>query len=999
MKKLISLFDFKLSKKIPLLIILFAFATSASIAYLVYTKTETELETQSRANLFSMMENKSSELTEYLNSLESDIKFLSAASPIKKALADFKSGWQSLGNNQKETLQKLYITENPNPTGQKEALDYASDNSAYSNAHKEHHNWIRKFLKERGYYDVFLITKDGDVVYTVFKELDFASNVLNGEWKDSDLGAAFKSAISKPSGEVAFFDFKEYAPSNNVPASFISTRIDDDNGNAIGVLVFQMPVDKLNAIFSSTKGLGETGEIALYGSDYRMRNNSRFSKEGETSILKRTWKVDHIDESLDGESDYQVGPNFDETEVMLAHAPFEWKGTKFAMITTINSKEFFAPLVAMRNQVIISTIIALAICGILGALVARTITRRITSINKVTADVASGKPATIDEALLQSNDEIGEVAKSSAIVLGYFSAISNAQAVIEFDTQGNILTANENFCNTVGYSLSEIVGQHHSMFVDTLYKNSAEYRQFWQDLAAGKMQAAEYKRLGKGGKEIWIMATYNPIIVNGKVVKVVKYATETTQQKLINADYSGQIAAISKSQAVIEFSMDGTIITANENFLSTLGYSLDEIKGKHHSMFVETAERNSVEYKQFWEALNRGQFQSAEFKRIGKGGKEIFIQASYNPINDLNNKPFKVVKYATDTTQVVITRIENEAGANEAVEILQGLSGGDLTKTMQGEYSGTFSIIKDAINSTIEKLIDIANQIRESATEVNGSATEIASASADLSSRTETQASTLEETAASMEEITGTVKTNTDNAGEANKFASESSKVAEKGGEVVRQVVVAMGDIDSSSRKIADIISVIDEIAFQTNLLALNAAVEAARAGEAGKGFAVVAAEVRTLAGRSAQASKEIKELIQASVAQVKNGSSLVNEAGTTLEKVVSSFKEVANLVANIANASQEQSIGISEVNTAVAQMDSATQQNAAMVEQTTASAQTLVELSTKLEDLVGFFKVDGNSSNTRSFTPKAISKPAKKLAAPKHVAAAKPASDGWEEF
>jgi methyl-accepting chemotaxis protein len=241
------------------------------------------------------------------------------------------------------------------------------------------------------------------------------------------------------------------------------------------------------------------------------------------------------------------------------------------------------------------------------------------------------------------------------------AAAGRAQAVIEFKLDGTVINANENFLNALGYSLSEIQGKHHSMFMPSAERDSAAYREFWARLNRGEYEAGEFKRIGKGGKEVWILASYNPVLdEKGKPIKVVKFATDITAQKLKNADLAGQIEAIGKSQAVIEFNMDGTIVTANDNFLGAVGYSLDEIKGKHHSVFVEPAERESLAYRDFWASLNRGQYQAAEYKRIGKGGKEIYIQASYNPILDLNGKPFKVVKYATDTTKQVLVRMGNE---------------------------------------------------------------------------------------------------------------------------------------------------------------------------------------------------------------------------------------------------------------------------------------------------------------------------------------------------
>ena len=304
-------------------------------------------------------------------------------------------------------------------------------------------------------------------------------------------------------------------------------------------------------------------------------------------------------------------------------------------------------------------------------------------------------------------DELRE--QQFADYAGQVAAINKSQAVIEFNLDGTIITANDNFLKTLGYRLDEIQGEHHSMFVEPSYRTSAEYKQFWRDLADGKFQAAEYKRIGKGGKEIWIQASYNPIFdADGKPVKVVKFAVDVTATKLQNADYQGQIAAIGKAQAVIEFNLDGTIITANDNFLKTLGYRLDEIQGKHHSLFVEPSYRDSAEYKQFWRDLSDGKFQTAEYKRIGKGGKEIWIQASYNPIFDLNGKPFKVVKFATDVTEIVNQRIVNTRYASMTDNSPINIMFADLDlniRYMNPASTKTLKSIQQYLPIPVEKMI------------------------------------------------------------------------------------------------------------------------------------------------------------------------------------------------------------------------------------------------------------------------------------------------------
>jgi methyl-accepting chemotaxis protein len=290
---------------------------------------------------------------------------------------------------------------------------------------------------------------------------------------------------------------------------------------------------------------------------------------------------------------------------------------------------------------------------------------------------------------------------------GKIAAIGRAQAVIEFNLDGTIITANENFLGVLGYSLAEIQGKHHSMFVAPSERESSAYREFWATLNRGEFRSGEYKRFGKGAKEIWILASYNPILDDtGKPFKVVKFASDVTAEKLRAADFAGQIEAIGKSQAVIEFNMDGVVLNANENFLATLGYSLSDIQGKHHSMFMPAEERDSPAYREFWATLNRGEFQSGEYKRIGRGGKEAWIQASYNPIRDLNGKPYKVVKYATDTTAQVIARMKAEKvrGMMESVA-----AGAEELNASVREISEAMSKSKDTANNAVDR-VEAADQ-------------------------------------------------------------------------------------------------------------------------------------------------------------------------------------------------------------------------------------------------------------------------------------------------
>ena len=444
-----------------------------------------------------------------------------------------------------------------------------------------------------------------------------------------------------------------------------------------------------------------------------------------------------------------------------------------------------------------------------------------------------------------------------------------------------------------------------------------------------------------------------------------------TQLRNLIAENQGQLEAIGKVQAVIEFDLDGTVRFANDNFLRALGYSLEEIKGHHHSMFVAPAERSSAAYQQFWEKLRRGENDKARYLRYGKDERKVWIDASYNPILDADGKPYKVVKYANDVTQHVLASQAMERSVAQTQQVIRSAVEGDLkVRVAVNDKDGDLKKMADSINMLLGNMADIVGKVKGAANEVYNGAEEISQGNTNLSQRTEEQSSSLEETASSMEQMTATVRQNADNAGQANQLASAARDQAERGGAVTANAVRAMTEINDASKRIADIIGVIDAIAFQTNLLALNAAVEAARAGEQGRGFAVVATEVRNLASRSAAAAKEIKDLIQDSVQKVEDGSQLVAQSGQTLEQIVLSVKKVCDIVAEIAAASREQASGIDQVNKAVTQMDAMTQQNASLVEQAAAASQSVAQQARNLTALMAAYQVSDEPASQARVSP-----------------------------
>ena len=433
------------------------------------------------------------------------------------------------------------------------------------------------------------------------------------------------------------------------------------------------------------------------------------------------------------------------------------------------------------------------------------------------------------------------------------------------------------------------------------------------------------------------------------------------------SELQARVAAIGRSQAVIEFELDGTIVTANDNFLAVVGYSLDDIVGRHHSLLVNETERYSSEYALLWDRLRSGEFIAAKFLRRTKSGEDVWIQATYNPLLDDQGRPYRVIKFALDVTDTERARHRHDAerqafetAQEEAIGrvalTLKALANGDLTKTLGSDFPNGYGRLRQDLNAALAGLSQVVKAIKDGAGSIQIGSAEIRLASDDLSHRTEQQAAALEQTAAALDQITATVRKSSEGACQASEVSLEAKAEAESSSDVVARTISAMTAIEASSRQITKIIGVIDEIAFQTNLLALNAGVEAARAGDAGRGFAVVASEVRALAQRSAEAAREIKILITTSTAQVDAGVRLVGETGRSLSQIAIRVGKVASLVTEIAASAQEQSLALAEVNTAVNDMDRLTQQNAAMVEEATAASNALAQEASRLVQEVARF-------------------------------------------
>jgi methyl-accepting chemotaxis protein len=492
------------------------------------------------------------------------------------------------------------------------------------------------------------------------------------------------------------------------------------------------------------------------------------------------------------------------------------------------------------------------------------------------------------------------------------AAIEQAMAVIEFDLDGTVLRANANFLAAMGYDGDEVVGRHHSMFVDAATRDGDAYRAFWRDLAEGRFRSGQFHRVGKGGRDVWIEATYNPVLGHdGRPLKVVKFAADITARRNRDADVESQLRAINQVQAVIEFDLGGRILAANDNFLRAVGYAREEIVGRPHSMFVDEAERNSAGYREFWTRLARGEAHTGQYARRDRDGRTVWLQASYNPIHDGAGKPYKVVKYATDVTAQV--ELANELKA-------------------------------------------LVARVETFSQSIGAGAREIALGNDDLAARTERQAAALDETAATMQRMGASVASTARHAQTANDLVGDVATAARDGRAAVDRMGEAMQRIRDASRRVMDILGVIDAIAFQTNILALNAAVEAARAGDHGRGFAVVASEVRALAQRCVASAKDIKTTLAASGEAVAEGGQRVAVADDAMQAILASVVRSRELMDAINHATREQGDGMRQVNDAIGRLEESTQQNAALVEQVAAASTSLDNVAAELHSTMSTF-------------------------------------------
>lgn len=1001
--------------------------------------------------------------------------------------------------------QYFYIANNENALGEKHLLDRSEGASPYHQVHEQFHSDVRLFLESFGYYDIFFVDiETGDIVYSVFKELDYGTSLLNGPYAQTNFARAFRKARDLDEGQIVIEDYKNYTPSYEAPASFAATPI-VENGEKLGVLIFQMPLEPINAIMTERAGMGESGETYLVGRDLLMRSDSYLDPKNHSVVgsFKHpelgSVKTEATEEAFKGESNSKIIIDYNGNPVLSSYALIDILGQfQWAILAEIDESEAFAGVstltwIGLALVIIVAIVISLSALGIsrlivspilaLGKAIHRVeregnfhiqlkndyqdeigdtsrafsnllqnLQGAISNTNRVLdelgrgnfsesvsthypgqlSELASGVNRAVEKVKLSNDEAIAqqEAANASAVAAQESAVkaqetadraekIAEEAAIVKqaLDVAStSVMIADADFtisyCNTAAEALmqkreaklrrslpnfnaSTLIGTS----IDTFHKQPAHQRHLlqglsdsytsnievsgltleviatpirndrgdylgtvveWQDLTESLAQEKEEKRIAdensrirqaldcSGTSTMIADENYNIIYGNDSFQTMMKEAAPNLRQHLGNFDpfsLVGKNMDIFHKDPAHQRSLLNSLTSNYSTSVDVKGLTLtisatpivNEEKERIGTVVEwsnRTAEVNiEREIDTVIESAADGDFSA----RIETDNKDGFFLAVSNGLNKL-----------LETTNIALEDI---------LRIFSALASGDLSQKIENDYHGEFAQLKRDANGTVDKLQEIIGNISSSSTNIARAADELSAGNVSLGQRTEEQAASLEETASSMEEMTSIVTTSEGNAKHANELAFRSINIAREGEESVSAMTKAMGEITQASTEIANIIGVIDEIAFQTNLLALNAAVEAARAGEQGRGFAVVAGEVRNLAQRSASAAKDIKDLIQTSVDKVEEGSKLATVSGETLKTIVSEIEKVGEKMQDLLSSATEQTTGIVQVNTAVSQMDQMTQENASLVEEATAASLSMAEQAKQLDQQVAFFR------------------------------------------
>jgi methyl-accepting chemotaxis protein len=857
-------------------------------------------------------------------------------------------------DNDGVAMQHEYIVANPHELGSKNLLSSRDNGTDYDEAHAKYHPWFAEFQQKFGYNDIYLIDADGNVVYSVFKGLDFGTSLNKGAYSNSHLASAFHSAMRLTESEAfSFADFQQYLPSFDAPASFIAAPI-VENGRAVGVLAFQLPIDRINKLMGQREGMGDTGESYLIGPDNLMRSDSLHDPEHRTVVNSiRNPELGAVDtlavrQSLAGETGTQLLENYQGSFVLSSYAPVGILGAQWAIVSELDAGEALAATEQLRTTAVVLIGIVGAVVAGVAYVIATSIANPVSNMTRAVKQIAAGS---LDVTLANSRkDEIGELGQAMQEMQSKLKTLidEGIRPIAVQASKGELrerlrLDGASGFYAEMVDSMNALLEVNESFLQETA--------EVIEGMSAGDLTRTFQRRFS--GSFYQVQEDIDSM--RATLHEIIDIDTQSLVSAARKGDLGRRIDLSNKRGCFRDLGENiNALVEINDNIISDVidvtsalaeGRLDTRISRRYEGRFAQLVNNVATMQQQLVDVIDRDIHRIVASAADGDLSNRIQLDDKQGFYKELS---ISINELVGTCDQII----------SESSEVMSAVSQGDLSKQIRNAYRGTFDSLKNAINHTVLKLTGIVEEIQGSASAVKIGAAEISRGSGELSSRTEEQAASLEETSTSMRELTSLVRGTAENSEMARGLSTESSQVAMRGGQVLNDAVEAMEAILRSSESIANFVNVIDEIAFQTNLLALNASVEAARAGEQGRGFAVVAEEVRVLASRSAESAREIKLQIEDSRLKVSEGSELVNESGRVLSEIIKSVDKVNQIISEISVTCDQQSKGLDEISNAVEQMDNTTQQNAALVEENAAASESLSDQARQLDAMIAYFHI-----------------------------------------